>query len=44
MELEYLKSITYQDSNDSRLIQTSDAIDEETFNFLVPLKTADFER
>lgn len=44
MELEYLKAITYQDSNDQRLIQTSDAIDEETFNFLVPLKTADFER
>lgn len=44
MELEYLKAIVYQDSSDPRLIQTSDAIDEETFNFLVPLKTVDFER
>ena len=40
MELEYLKSITYQDSNDSRLIQTSDAIDEETFNFFGTAKNS----
>nr|DAU90325.1 MAG TPA: HNH endonuclease bacteriophage, HNH Endonuclease, DNA.52A [Bacteriophage sp.] len=44
MELEYLKAITNQDSNDPRLIQTNDAIDEETFELLVPLKTSDFER
>lgn len=44
MELEYLKAITNQDGNDARLIQMNDAIDEETFNFLFPLKTTDFER